>query len=135
MSSGLPVREIGVTAETREFWAATNEGRFLLRKCDDCGVFIWYPRSFCPDCSSTATSWTESSGRGTIYSFSITRKGAGVWAPVGPYVIAYVELEEGPRVLSNIVDCAVDAVHIGMAVQVVFDDTGAGTAVYRFTPT
>ena len=74
------------------------------------------------------------SGRGTVYSFSITRKGAGVWAEHSPYVVAYVELDEGPRVLTNIVGCDVDDVHIGMAVAVVFDPTPAGPAVYRFEP-
>lgn len=134
MSSGLPVRKVEVTLEARELWAATAEGRLLLPKCNDCSAIIWYPRAFCPACSSTSTAWIEASGRGTVYSFSITRKGAGAWAEVGPYVIAYVELEEGPRVLSNIVGCPVDDVRIGMSVRVVFDPTAEGPAVYRFAP-
>lgn len=134
MSSGLPVRKVEVTLEGKEFWDATSEGKFLLRKCNDCSSIIWYPRAFCPACASTSTSWIESSGKGTIYSFSITRKGAGAWAEVGPYVIAYVELDEGPRVLTNIVGVSVDAITIGMSVHVVFDPTPEGPAVYRFTP-
>jgi uncharacterized protein len=134
MSSGLPVRKVEVTSDTKAFWDATALGKLLLRKCDDCSELIWYPRAFCPGCASTNTSWVESSGKGTIYSFSITRKGAGAWTPVGPYVIAYVELDEGPRVLSNIVGGSVEDVRIGMSVRVVFDDTGEGMSVYRFTP-
>ncbi len=134
MSSGLPVRKVDVNPETQAFWDATAQGRLLLSRCDDCGSVIWYPRGYCPACSSMATSWFESAGRGTIYTFSITRRGSGAWASVGPYVIAYVELDEGPRVLTNIVGCAVDDVRIGMAVQVVFDDTGEGMSVYRFSP-
>lgn len=134
MASGLPVRKVEVTLETQEFWDATNEGRFLLGRCNDCESIIWYPRGFCAACASQSTSWVTSSGLGTIYSFSITRKGAGAWTEVGPYVIAYVEVEEGVRVLTNIVGCPVDDVHIGMPVRVVFEDTGAGMSVYRFTP-
>jgi uncharacterized protein len=133
-ASGLPVRKVEATLETQEFWDATAKGELLLRKCEDCSSIIWYPRAFCPACSSQNTSWITSSGRGTVYSFSITRKGAGAWAEKGPYVIAYVELEEGPRVLTNIVGCSVDDVCIGLPVEVVFDDTGEGMAIYRFAP-
>lgn len=134
MGSGLPVRGIAANSETAEFWAATAEGRFLLKRCDDCSAVIWYPRGYCPACSSMSTSWFESTGRGTVYAFSITRKGAGVWAAASPYVIAYVELEEGPRVLTNIVGCDVADVHVGMPVEVSWDDTGEGQALYRFRP-
>jgi uncharacterized protein len=134
MSSGLPVRKVEVTLEGKAFWDATTEGKLLLSRCNSCESVIWYPRSFCPACASTDTSWFESGGHGTIYSFSITRKGAGAWTDVGPYVIAYVELDEGPRVLTNIVGCPVDDVRIGMSVRVVFDPTPEGPAVYRFTP-
>ena len=132
--SGLPVRRIDVNSETKPFWDATTGGSLLIPKCDSCSAVIWYPRAFCPSCSSTSISWVTSSGRGTIYSFSITRKGAGVWADVSPYVIAYVDLEEGPRILTNIVGCPVDQVSIGLSVRVVFDKTDDGPAVYRFTP-
>jgi uncharacterized protein len=134
MSSGLPVRKVEANVDTQEFWDATAQGKLLLRKCTDCSVVIWYPRPYCPQCQSMNTSWIESSGRGVIYSFSITRKGQGAWTERAPYVVAYVELEEGPRVLTNIVASNVDEVHIGMAVSVIFDDTGEGMAVYRFAP-
>lgn len=139
MSSGLPVRKVEVNAETQEFWDATTRQTLLLRRCDACAAVIWYPRAFCPMCQSMETSWFASSGRGSVYSFSITRKGSGAWAAAAPYVIAYVELEEGPRVLTNIVGCAVDEVHVGMAVTVAFDpvidETGTETmAMYRFGP-
>ena len=134
MSSGLPVRKIEVTSETQPFWDATAQGRLVLARCDSCSEVIWYPRAYCPACHTNSVSWFDATGNGTIYSFSITRKGAGAWANSGPYVIAYVELEEGPRILTNIVGCSVDDVRVGMEVQVVFDDTGEGTGNYRFTP-
>lgn len=130
----LPTRAPGVVPETEEFWAATAEGRLLLRRCDDCGVVIWYPRDLCPACHSRSTSWTEASGDGVVYSFTVTRRGQGRWRGAAPYVMAYVELAEGPRLLTNIVDCDPDTVHIGQAVTVVFHDTGEGTALPRFRP-
>jgi uncharacterized protein len=135
MSAQLPVRKVEVTSETKPFWDATASGQLALPRCQECSASIWYPRGFCPVCSSTSIEWVPSSGRGVVYSFSITRKGAGVWADHSPYVVAYVELEEGPRVLTNIVDCPANEVHIGMAVAVVFHPTEEGPAVYRFAPT
>lgn len=134
MSSALPVRNVDVNSETRPFWEATAAGQLVLPRCVECGATIWYPKSFCPLCASSSVAWMPASGRGTVYSFSITRKGAGVWAEHSPYVVAYVELDEGPRVLTNIVGCDVDDVHIGMAVSVVFHPTADGPAIYRFGP-
>ena len=134
MSSSLPVRNVEVNSETSPFWDATAVGQLALPRCTKCGATIWYPKSFCPLCASSSVEWVPVSGRGTVYSFSITRKGAGVWADHSPYVVAYVELDEGPRVLTNIVGCSVEDVYIGMAVSVVFDPTPDGPAVYRFQP-
>src|SRR5437764_3745368 len=132
--STLPVSAPIVSVETAEFWAATAEGRLLLKRCDTCGTVIWYPRSLCPDCHGTDTSWFEASGQGTVYSYTVNYRGDGPWKDVAPYVIAYVELDEGPRVMTNIVDCDVDSVSIGQRVSAVWDDTGQGNAVLRFRP-
>lgn len=130
----LPVPTPAVNVETQEFWDATARGVFLLKRCDRCGVVIWYPRFVCPDCHGTATSWFEASGRGTVYSFTIVRRGQGAYADAAPFVVAYVELAEGPRILTNVVDCDPETVEVGQAVEVVFHDTGSGTALYRFRP-
>ena len=132
--SGLPTSAPTISPETAEFWAATAEGRLLLKRCDTCGTVIWYPRSLCPDCHGTDTSWFEASGQGTVYSYTVNYRGDGPWKDVAPYVIAYVELDEGPRVMTNIVDCDVDSVSIGQQVSAVWDDTGQGNAVLRFRP-
>jgi uncharacterized protein len=131
----LPAPRPALSPETEPFWAATSEGRLLLRRCDDCATTIWYPRAFCPACGSLHTSWVEASGRGAVYTFTVVHRSAveGYQEAV-PYVVAYVELEEGPRVMTNIVGCDAHAVRIGMPVRVVFDDTGHGSALYRFTP-
>ena len=132
--SALPTRAPQRTAETEPFWAACADGRFVLPRCDRCAGYIWYPRLYCPACAATDVSWHEVSGRGSVYSFTVIRKGAGPFASVSPYVLAYVELAEGPRLLTNIVDCDVEAVTVGMAVRVVFDPAGDSDALFRFAP-
>ncbi|WP_207944666.1 Zn-ribbon domain-containing OB-fold protein [Actinomadura rubrisoli] len=123
-----------VNPDTEEFWKAAGEGRFLGRRCGDCEAAIWYPRPICPFCHSSNTRWETFTGRGVVYSYSVVHRAAGEWAGVTPYVLAYVELEEGPRVMTNIVDCAVEDVGIGDAVEVVFEDAGDGSALPRFRP-
>lgn len=123
-----------ITAETRPFWDGTARHVLLLQRCDACGVSVWYPRSHCPDCGGGALTWREASGRGRIYSFTIVRRGQGRYRDAAPYVLAYVELDEGVRMLTNVVDCDPDGLRIGQAVEVVFHDTGEGVALPRFRP-
>lgn len=132
--STLPTPKPVVDVETEEFWNATAAGRLLLKRCDDCATVIWYPKSLCPSCHGTATSWFEAAGTGVVYSYTVTRRGEGPYREAAPYALAYVELDEGPRVMTNIVDADLDGVHIGQRVRVVFDDTGEGNALVRFTP-
>ncbi len=83
---------------------------------------------------STGVSWIDAAGTGVVYSFTVTRAASGTWKGALPYVLAFVELDEGPRVLTNIVGIDVDDVRIGMAVRVVFEDPIDGSALYRFAP-
>ena len=115
--------------ETEPFWAAAREGKFLVRRCTACGRTHWYPRAVCPFCFSDRTEWREGSGRGTIYSFSVMKR-----APE-PYAVAYVTLEEGPTMMTNIVDCDFDRLAIGQAVRVTFRPTqGDGPPYPQFRP-
>lgn len=134
MSVELPAQAPLVNAETQPFWDATAESRLVLPRCDDCGFFIWYPRLLCPSCRGRSVTWTECSGVGTVYSYTVVRKGQGRWRDAAPYVHAYVELDEGPRLLTNIVECDPDTVHIGQIVELAWADTGAGSALPRFRP-
>jgi uncharacterized OB-fold protein len=133
----LPAPAPFVLPEVKPFWDATAEGRLVLPRCLECEAIIWFPRPFCPVCASTRVEWIEASGRGTVYSFTVNRRGVADLAEyrdAGVYVLAYVELSEGPRVMTNIVDCDPGSVHIGQQVEVVFHDTGQGNALARFRP-
>ena len=132
--SALPTPEPVPSLETDPFWEAAADGRLVLPRCDACDSVIWYPRRFCPVCHPSGVSWFEASGRGTVYSFTVVRKGRGPWGEVAPYVIAYVELDEGPRILTNLVEVDPESVVVGMAVSVVFDPTPEGRAIPRFAP-
>lgn len=115
--------------EHAPLWQAAREGRLLVRRCKSCAVAHWYPRPLCPLCGSASTDWEPSQGRGTIYSVSVTRRGVPV-----PYAIAYVTLDEGPTMLTNLVDCDLDALAIGQRVRVVFKPSDGGAPVPMFTP-
>jgi uncharacterized OB-fold protein len=114
--------------EIAPFFAAAAAGRFLLKRCLDCGETHFYPRAHCPFCLSANTEWRDASGRGEIYSFTILRR-----API-PFAAAYVALAEGPRILTNLVDCDFDTLAIGQAVRVVFKPTEGGPPIPVFTP-
>lgn len=129
----LPAPAPSVNPETQPFWDATSEGRLLLKRCATCQEVIWYPRAICPECGSMNTEWFEASGRGTVYSFTVNYKGDGPYKSA-PYVLAYVELEEGPRMMTNIVGTDPSQVSIGQSVTVVFHPTGEGPALPRFRP-
>ena len=116
------------TPEVQPFWDAAAQGRLLIKRCAACGKLHHYPRAICPFCLSDATEWREASGRGTIYSYSVMRR-----VPA-PYAIAYVTLEEGVTMMTNIVDCDLNAIRIGQTVRVVFKPTEGGPPVPMFTP-
>ena len=130
--TGLPAELPETGPDTAAFWAAAAEGRLMLPRCEACEFVIWYPRRFCPQCHSTDVQWTESAGSGIIYSYTICRRGTGAYRDCVPYVLAYVELDEGPRVLTNIVDTDPDTIRVGQRVVAVFDPVRAGAALVRF---
>jgi uncharacterized protein len=121
-----------VNPETARFWEAALAGQLLLKRCEACATVIWYPRAICPLCWSVRTEWFEATGGGTVYSYTVNRRGEGHYAGSEPFAIAYVELDEGPRVLTNIVDTPLEQIRIGARVEAVFHDTGCGTALPRF---
>ena len=116
-----------VNAENRPYFDAAAQGRLLVKRCAACGRLHFYPRAICPHRFSDRTEWQEAAGTGTIYSYSVMRHGAA-------YAIAYVALDEGVTMLTNLVDCDLDALRIGQKVRVVFKPAEGGTMVPMFAP-
>jgi uncharacterized OB-fold protein len=107
--------------DTIEFWEAAKEERLLIKHCLDCGAFSYYPRPFCPTCWSESVEWYEASGQGTLYTWSVIyNNDMPPFRDRVPYVAAIVELAEGPRMMTNVVDCPFDLLTVGMALQVTF---------------
>jgi uncharacterized OB-fold protein len=118
-----------VDSSNAPFWQATAEGVLMIKRCQACAQAHWYPRPFCPHCGHEHTDWVRASGSGTVYSFTVTRKAGPV-----PYVLAYVTLDEGVTMLTNIVDAEIEALHIGQRVNVTFRAAEGGGAVPVFKP-
>jgi uncharacterized OB-fold protein len=131
--SSLPRPVPVISPETEPFWSATLDDRLRLTKCDACGQVIWYPRPFCPQCGASCTSWIDAEGSGSIYAYTVIRSGDGEYRGL-TYVLAYVELPEGPRLLTNIVSADIEDLYVGMPVEVVFERTDGPAALPRFRP-
>ena len=114
--------------ETKRFWEAAAQGQLLVKKCLSCGEIHYYPRALCPFCGSDRTDWQTASGRGTVYSWSVMRRAET------PYAIAYVTLDEGVTMMTNIVDCDLNGIRIGQKVRVVWKPTEGGPPLPAFTP-
>ena len=115
--------------ESQAFWDAARQGKFLIRSCNACGKVHWYPRTICPFCMSADTEWRDGSGKGAIYTYTVMRRAKE------PYAVAYVELDEGPKMLTNIVDCDLDRLEIGQRVELIFvPTTEEGPPVPCFKP-
>lgn len=121
--------------ESRGYWEACRRHELRLQKCRACGTIRCYPRAVCPQCLSDDTEWLLASGRGTVYTFTVTYQNhAPGFRESLPYVLAYVSLEEGVQMLTNIVDCPPEQVRIGMPVEVRFVDVNDELAVPMFRP-
>lgn len=106
---------------SKQFWEGTRAGKLLIQHCKDCRTHIFYPRKFCPECWSGNLEWMESSGRAKIHTFSTAYDMVEprFWEDL-PYTIAYVDLDEGVRMMTRIVECRPEDIRIDMAVEVVF---------------
>lgn len=117
-----------VLPESLPYWTAADEGRLLVKKCRACGEVHHYPRDICPHCLSADTEWLQAAGIGTVYSFSTMGKGDAA------YTLAFVTLEEGVTLMTNLVDCDPAGLSVGQAVRLVFKASDGGHAVPMFTP-
>jgi hypothetical protein len=118
------------------YWEKTKQHELWLMRCKDCNQAYFYPRPICPSCFSRSTEWFQSSGKGTIYTFAIVHR-APTPAFTAPYVVAYIELEDGVRLPTNLIDVEPDPEHvkIGMACEVVYEDISDTISLPKFRPT
>jgi len=117
-----------VLPESLAYWQAADEGRLLVKRCTSCGEVHHYPRDVCPFCLSTDTEWLQATGTGTVYSFSTMGQGEAA------YTLAFVTLDEGVTLMTNLVGCDAARMAIGQRVKVVFQPSDGGHAVPMFTP-
>ena len=124
-----------IDEESRGYWEALARHELYFQRCRDCGTKRFPPRAACPSCLSSATEWVRASGRGAVHTFTVTHQNqAPGFREELPYVLAIVELAEGPRLMTNVVGCPPDTVRIGMPVEVVFEDVTAEITLPKFRP-
>lgn len=121
--------------ENRPWWEALQRHELYIQECRDCGATRYYPRALCPACLSDRTQWLRCSGRGKLHTFTVTfQNQAPGFRQSLPYVMAYVELDEGVKMLTNIVECRPEEVRIGMPVEVVYEDVTPEVTLMKFRP-
>ncbi len=131
IAKALPVP----TGETQPFWEGCRNHELRIQQCGACGHYQFYPRLYCTACMSEQVEWVRASGRGTVLSFTVVyRPVTKAFAEEVPYVVALVTLEEGPQLMSNIIECDPEQVAIGMPVESVFEDWSEDIAVLKFRP-
>ena len=143
MAKEIQYRSPAADSDTKAFWAGCGRHELVLQRCGDCGTLQHRPRGLCVSCLSDEIGHFVASGRGSVHTFTVTHQnGLPAFREACPYVLAWVDLEEGPRLMTNIVGCEVEEVRIGMPVVVEFVDvesnealgTDGGCAIPRFRP-
>lgn len=120
---------------TRPFWDGLRAREVRLQRCRECGRFVFYPRALCPYCLSDDLEWVRASGRGRVYSYTVVRRAMHpAFQAEVPYVFAIVELEEGVRLVTNVVNCRPEEVRVDMAVKAVYDDVTSEITLLKFEP-
>jgi len=121
--------------DTKPFWDSLREHKLVIQKCSQCGQFRFPPRVICPYCMSLHSRWVEVKGKGKIYSFTVVHYAyTPAYRDALPYVVAIIELEEGIRLVTNIVGCKPEEVQIGMDVEITFEDVTPEFTLHKFQP-
>jgi uncharacterized protein len=114
-----------VNADSREYWQAANQNRLVVRQCKACAALHFLPRHLCPQCWSDDLEWVAATGKGTVHSFTVIRRAPlSSYAPRVPYVVALIDLDEGPRMMTNIVGDDALETKIGDRVELRFETRG-----------
>lgn len=122
-----------VTPTTEPFWEATREHRLLLQWCRACRQAIFFPREVCPSCLGADLEWRPSPGRGSLYSYTVEHRPQNPAMP-GPYTVALVELDEGVRLMSNLVNCPPEEASVDMPVTLTWEELSDGRNLPMFEP-
>ncbi len=121
---------------SQTFWENARKHRLVLQRCTDCGAQQFFPQSYCRKCLSENIEWFEACGKGSVYSFTIIhRPPSHTFEEDVPYIVAIIQLDEGLRMMSNIVEVKPEDVHVNMPVEVTFDDISSTVSLPKFRPT
>jgi uncharacterized OB-fold protein len=124
-----------IDSDSKIFWENCQNNILVLPKCQDCGDYFFYPRSICPNCMSDQIEWKEVSGNGKVYSYTIARRPAGkAFAAYTPYIVAIIQLDEGPRMMANIINVELSEISCEMRVQVVYQEINDSFKLPMFEP-
>ena len=132
MPAQIPASMFQQDSDTRPYWEGLARGELRIQHCDSCSRAVFYPRSICPHCHADKLSWIVASGRGTIYSYTVPHQAFGMFADEAPFIVAIIELEEGVRMMSRIIDAPRERVSIGLPVQVTFETAGENVTLPYF---
>lgn len=121
------------TRISKEYWEAAKRHEFIIQKCEECSKHVFYPRAFCPHCLSSRLKWVKASGSGVIHTYSIVHKMSMMnFKKKTPYNIAIIELDEGVRLMSEVINCSPEELEIGKRVKVVFEDITERYSIPKF---
>jgi len=126
-----------ISDQTRPFWQAAKQRRFVLQKCARCATFNFHPKPWCIECGSRELAWADARPFGTVYSFTVSRAVAmnlSGWQAELPLLMGLIDLDDGARMYGQVTDCAPEALHIGMRVEVHFEDISDEAAIPKFRP-
>lgn len=134
MPRGKPLPQ--PTPETAPYWEGCRQHELRIPHCNDCDTFFFYPRLYCPRCLSDAIEWRTVSGRGTLLTYVISARPAPGFENETPYAIAIVKLDEGPHMMTNIVNTEITpgSLTVGLTVEAVFEDVNDEIAIPKFQP-
>lgn len=135
MSEDVSRFEPPVSAVSEPFWEATRERRLVLQRCGSCAGSVWYPRILCPACGAGDLEWRDADGRGTVYAVSVQHRAAhpGLADRV-PYAVALVDLDDGVRMMTNVVGCPAEDVHVGQRVRPTWERLSDGRHLLLHEP-
>jgi hypothetical protein len=120
---------------SRPYWEGAKRHELLLQKCQECGHYRYPPGETCPSCLSDKLEWVKVSGRGSVYTWTVFHQAYHpAYKDDIPYAVVVVELEEGPRMITNLVNCRIEDIKMGMPVEVVFDDVTEEVSLPKFRP-